>query len=63
MTVEQALDHPWMRIHNANNTDMVMSDDDEEDRQDQPSVEVVFQSSRDCGRVRKRDRLKALFSL
>ena len=44
MTVEQALQHPWITRH-MNNGDAVMSD---EDRQENSYVEVVFkQSSRD----------------
>ena len=37
MNAEQALDHPWIVKHV--NTDMMMN---EEDRQDNPSVEVVY---------------------
>ena len=46
MTIEQALNHPWMMKHVGNTTD---NDDDvvlvEEDRQDKSSVEVVCKGS------------------
>ena len=51
MTVNQALNHPWVVEHI--NNDVVMSD---EDRQDNSSVEVVFHGSmRDsiiCGGIK-----------